>query len=107
MAPVFNVNKYLLKLLIISFKLSSYLLIIKDDRLKIFKDVKKRGEEHKISIRQARRNYNSFIKICIKDNNLPSNLEKINLKIVQKLTDEATKKIDSIIGIKKNGIINI
>jgi len=79
----------------------------RQDRLKIFKELKKRGENSKISIRKSRRDFNNLVKVFIKNNNLSSNLERTNLLIIQKMTNDITNKIDTIIELKKNDIINI
>jgi len=78
----------------------------KQDRIEILKEVKKRGENGKISIRKHRRDFNNLVKICVKENNHSSNLEKINLTTIQNMTNDAVKKIDSITDLKKNDIMN-
>jgi ribosome recycling factor len=81
--------------------------LTKSDRENILKELKKQGEQLKISIRQARRNHNNLIKLHIKKEKLSSNLDKIYLDIIQKQTDNGIKQIDKYIENKKNSIMNL
>lgn len=62
-------------------------------RKEISRDVDKIGEEHKVLVRNKRRDGNDLVKQL----ELPEDLEKRTLDDVQKLTDKSTKEIDELV----------
>lgn len=81
--------------------------LTKDDRSRIFKDLKIYGEKLKIAVRQLRRDDNNAIKKYTKNNKLPPSIDKKYLNIIQKQTDNGIRNIDKYIEDKKNNIMNL
>jgi ribosome recycling factor len=72
----------------------------------LVKQVKKEGEEAKISIRSVRREAHDELKKLKKDG-LPEDREKITEDNIQKLTDTFVKKVDDILVTKEKDILTI
>ena len=68
------------------------------------KDVDKMAEEAKIQIRNARRDVNEDIK---KDKTIPEDLSKSYLEDIQKATDKAIEKVDTLAKAKQKEIMTI
>merc|ERR1711937_3507 len=68
--------------------------LTKQDRENTFKELKKKGEELKISIRQIRRNHNNLVKSHIKKYKLSSDIDNMYLGIIQKQTDDGIKYVE-------------
>ncbi len=68
------------------------------------KDVDKMAEEAKVQIRNARRDVNEDIK---KDKTIPEDLSKSYLEDIQKATDKAIEKIDTLAKAKQKEIMTI
>jgi len=65
-----------------------------EERRKVLgKDVNRESEAAKVSIRNARRDANEHLKKLLKDG-LPEDDEKEAVELVQKMTDEFSKKVD-------------
>jgi len=79
--------------------------LTRDDRQRIIKELKKQGENFKISIRQIRKSHNNLIKIYIKENKLSSNLDRQYLKIIQEQTNNGIMIIEKHIRDKTQNII--
>lgn len=78
--------------------------LTEERRRELVKTAKKYGEEAKVAIRNIRRDYNDKIK---KDKDLPEDLAKKFENEIQKLTDEAVKKIDNSVSKKEKEIMEI
>lgn len=78
--------------------------LTEDRRKDIVKQAKKYGEECKISIRNIRRDYMDFIK---EDDEISEDYQKRLETDLQKVTDEAVKNVDSVIGEKEKEIMAI
>lgn len=79
-----------------------------EERRKEFtKLAKSKGEEAKVSVRNARRDANELIKSMEKDGDLPEDDAKRGLDRIQKLTDELVKTIDGIISSKEKEIMEV
>ncbi len=68
------------------------------------KDVDKMAEEAKVQIRNARRDVNEDIK---KDKTIPEDLSKSYLEDIQKATDKAIEKVDTLAKAKQKEIMTI
>ena len=68
------------------------------------KDVDKLAEEAKVNVRNARRDVNDLVK---KDKSIPEDLSKNYLEDIQKATDKAIEKIDSISKDKQKEIMTL
>ena len=76
-------------------------------RTEIKKLIKSMGEKCKISIRNIRREANDDLKSLVKEKEISEDDEKINEKLVQTLTDEHIKTIDSKVEAKEKEIMTI
>ncbi|MBX2811009.1 MAG: ribosome recycling factor [Myxococcales bacterium] len=79
-----------------------------EERRKEFTKVAKgKGEDAKISVRNARRDANETIKAFEKDGDLPEDDAKRALEKVQKMTDRYVKTIDEIVSNKEREIMEV
>ncbi len=76
-------------------------------RKDLVKQVHKRGEEAKISIRNQRRDANDFIKKAEKASDITEDDMREMLDDVQKLTDDYTKQIDDAMKKKEDELLSI
>ena len=76
-------------------------------RTEIKKLIKSMGEKCKISIRNIRREANDDLKSLVKDKAISEDDEKINEKLVQTLTDQHIKTIDTKVEAKETEIMTI
>jgi ribosome recycling factor len=80
--------------------------LTEERRQNLVKQVKKEGEEARISIRNARRETNEELK-KLKKEGLPEDLEKDAEEQVQKLTDKFIKKIEELLEKKEKDIMTV
>ena len=76
-------------------------------RKELSKDVKKLGEDIKVSMRNIRRDANDFIKKLEKNNEATEDDVKTFEKDVQKMLDDYIKKVDEAIDGKTNEIMKL
>lgn len=76
-------------------------------RKEMVKLAKKKGEEAKVSIRNARRDGNDQLKKLKSSGDLPEDLVKKGENEIQKLTDSFCKQVDEIIACKEKDIMAI
>ena len=79
-------------------------VLTEERRKEITKQARKYGEEAKVAIRNIRRDYMEIIKI---DEDLSEDFQKRAQDDVQKVTDEAIKKIDELVAEKEKEIMAI
>ena len=78
-----------------------------DRRKQLSRDVAKVAEESKIAIRQIRRDSIDALKKMKKDNEITADDQKNGETKIQKITDDYTKKIDSIAEAKTEEIMSV
>ncbi len=78
--------------------------LTEERRRDIVKQAKKYGEEAKISIRNIRRDYIDLVKL---DEDMPEDYQKRVQEEIQKVTDEAGKKIDLVVAEKEKEIMTV
>ncbi len=78
-----------------------------DRRKQLSRDVAKVAEETKIAIRQIRRDSIDALKKMKKDNDITEDDQKNGETKIQKITDDYTKKIDSIAEAKTEEIMSV
>ena len=79
-----------------------------EERRKVLaKDVKKKGDEAKVAIRNIRRDANDAFKKMNKNNELPEDDQKDLEEKIQKLTDKYVKEIDKAIEEKTKEIMTV
>lgn len=81
--------------------------LTEERRKDIAKQVKKRGEEHKIAVRNLRRDANDQIKAQTKESALSTDDEKRLLDQAQKETDAGIAKVDEIVARKEKEVMEI
>ena len=78
--------------------------LTEERRKEIVKQAHKYAEEAKVSVRNIRRDYMEVLKI---DDSYPEDMLKRAQDDIQKVTDEATKNIDTILAKKEKEIMAI
>lgn len=81
--------------------------LTEDRRKELAKDVKKRGEEGKVAMRNIRRDANDFIKKLSKGDDISEDQIKDLEVEAQKLTDNYIKKVDEAIDTKCKEILTV
>lgn len=81
--------------------------LTEERRKELAKDVKKKGEDAKVAIRNIRRDANDFIKKEQKANEISEDEQKDAETDVQKMTDRFVKKIDEMIDAKSKEIMTV
>lgn len=74
-------------------------------RKQLVKDVKKVGEEAKVSVRNHRRDGNDMLKQLEKDKDISEDEMHRGLAKVQEITDQYVKKVDELLEVKEKEIL--
>lgn len=81
--------------------------LTEERRKEIAKQVKKKGEDHKIAVRNLRRDANEQIKAQTKASEITEDDEKRLLEQIQKETDAGIAKVDEIVARKEKEVMEI
>ena len=81
--------------------------LTEERRQELVKDVKKKGEQCKVAIRNIRRDANDSLKKLIKANEISEDEEKQLLDEVQKITDKYIADVDKVIDDKSKEILTV
>ena len=81
--------------------------LTEERRKEIVKQVKHKGEEHKIAIRNERRDAKELIEVAQKDGDISEDEAKKCLEKMQKETDDGVKKIDEIVAAKEKDVMQV
>ncbi len=81
--------------------------LTEERRKEFVKGAKAKGEDAKISIRNARREANETLKALEKDGDLPEDDAKKAIGEVQKITDEFVKTVDATVTAKEKEIMEV
>lgn len=81
--------------------------LTEERRKDIVKDVKKKGEDSKVAIRNIRRDANDMVKKQQKANEISEDEQKNAEDSIQKMTDEFVAKIDKMIEAKSKEIMTV
>lgn len=81
--------------------------LTEERRKEIAKQVKKRGEEHKVAVRNLRRDANEQVKAQVKGGEITEDDEKRTLDQIQKETDAGIAKVDEIVARKEKEVMEI
>jgi len=76
-------------------------------RKEIVKQCKKKGEEAKVAIREVRRKNNEVIRKQKSDGLIPEDLVKKQEKLIQELTDQYCKKVETLCTEKEKEILAV
>lgn len=80
--------------------------VTEERRKALVKDVKKKGEEAKVAVRNIRRDGNDYFKKLAKEDVSEDEIKELEEKL-QKLTDKYTKDIDRLIDDKSKEIMTV
>ncbi|HYV45636.1 MAG TPA: ribosome recycling factor [Myxococcaceae bacterium] len=81
--------------------------LTEDRRKEIAKQVKGKGEEHKVAIRNVRRDANERLKVLLKDKKMTEDDNKRLSEKVQKETDAGVTKVEEIIASKEKEVMQV
>ncbi len=81
--------------------------LTEERRKEIVKQVKTKGEDHKIAIRNQRRDAKELIEQGEKDGDIAGDDAKKALDKMQKETDEGVKKVDEIVAAKEKEVMQV
>jgi ribosome recycling factor len=81
--------------------------LTEERRREIVKQVKHKGEEHKIAIRNERRDAKELIEASEKDGDVAADEAKKALEKMQKETDDGVKRIDEIVAAKEKDVMQV
>lgn len=81
--------------------------LTEDRRKELAKDVKKRGEDGKVAMRNIRRDANDYIKKLSKGDDISEDQVKDLEVAAQKLTDSYIKKVDEAVDVKCKEILTV
>ncbi len=81
--------------------------LTEERRRDIVKQVKGKGEDHKIAIRNQRRDAKELIEAGEKDGEIAADEAKKALDKMQKETDEGVKKVDEIVAAKEKEVMQV
>jgi ribosome recycling factor len=81
--------------------------LTEERRREIVKQVKHKGEDHKVAIRNQRRDAKELIEVGEKDGDISGDDAKKALEKMQKETDEGVKKVDEIIAGKEKEVMQV
>jgi ribosome recycling factor len=81
--------------------------LTEERRKEIVKQVKHKGEEHKIAIRNERRDAKELIEVAQKDGDISEDEAKKCLEKMQKETDDGVKKVDEVVAAKEKEVMQV
>ena len=81
--------------------------LTEERRKEIVKQVKHKGEEHKVAIRAERRDAKELLEVAEKDGDISQDEAKKALEKMQKATDEGVKKVDEIVVAKEKEVMQV
>lgn len=81
--------------------------LTEERRKDLVKDVKKKGENAKVAVRNIRRDANDFLKKAHKNSEISEDEQKDYEEKVQKMTDKFIKEVDKAIETKSSEILTI
>jgi ribosome recycling factor len=81
--------------------------LTEERRKEIVKQVKHKGEEHKIAVRNERRDAKELLGEAQKDGDISEDDAKKALDKVQKETDEGVKRIDDVVAAKEKEVLTV
>ena len=76
-------------------------------RKELAKDVKKKGDQAKVAIRNVRRDANDSIKKLLKSSEISEDEQKQYEEKIQKMTDKFIEKVDKEIDVKSKEILTV
>jgi ribosome recycling factor len=81
--------------------------LTEERRKEIVKQVKHKGEEHKVAIRNERRDAKELIEAAEQEGDVSQDEAKKALEKVQKATDEGVKRVDEVVAAKEKEVMQV
>jgi len=81
--------------------------LTEERRKEITKQVRHKGEEHKIAVRNERRDAKELLEASEKDGDISADECKKAMEKMQKETDDGVKKIDEIVAAKEKDVMQV
>src|SRR5207248_341645 len=81
--------------------------LTEERRKDIAKQVRTKGEDHKVAVRNERRDANEKLKVLLKDKKITEDENKRGTETVQKHTDGGIKIIDEVIAKKEKEVMEV
>jgi ribosome recycling factor len=81
--------------------------LTEERRKDIVKQVKHKGEEHKIAIRNQRRDAKELTDAAEKDGDISADEAEKVLEKIQKATDDGVKKVDEVVAAKEKEVMQV
>jgi ribosome recycling factor len=81
--------------------------LTEERRKEIVKQCRVKGEDHKIAVRNERRDAKELIETAEKDGDISADDAKKALEKMQKATDDGVKKIDEIVAAKEKEVMQV
>ncbi|MCP3140442.1 ribosome recycling factor [Pyxidicoccus xibeiensis] len=81
--------------------------LTEERRKDIAKQVKTKGEDHKVAIRNVRRDANEALKVQLKDKKITEDDHKRITEVVQKQTDAGISQVDDIVKKKEKEVMEV
>ncbi len=81
--------------------------LTEERRREIVKQCKQKGEDHKIAVRNERRDAKELIEASENDGEISGDDAKKSLEKMQKETDEGVKKVDEIVAAKEKEVMQV
>jgi ribosome recycling factor len=81
--------------------------LTEERRREIVKQVKNKGEDHKIAVRNERRDAKELIEVAEKDGEIAQDEAKKALDKMQRETDDGIKKIDEVVAAKEKEVMQV
>ncbi len=81
--------------------------LTEERRKEIVKQVKHKGEEHKVAIRAERRDAKELLEAAENDGDISADEAKKSLDKMQKATDDGVKKVDEIVAAKEKEVMQV
>jgi len=79
--------------------------LTEERRIELVKLIKRYGEDHKVSIRNSRRDSNEMLKTMEKDGDISEDDSKKASRKIQEFTDKGVEKIDEMIAAREKDIM--
>jgi ribosome recycling factor len=81
--------------------------LTEERRKDIVKQVKHKGEDHKIAIRNQRRDAKELVEAAEKDGDISADDAEKAMDKIQKATDDGVKKVDEIVAAKEKDVMQV
>jgi ribosome recycling factor len=81
--------------------------LTEERRKEIVKQVKHKGEDHKVAIRNKRREAKELVDEAVKDGDISEDEGKKVQEKIQKATDDGVKKVDEVVASKEKEVMQV